>query len=142
MSVSVSSRTRMLVLAIVSAAAVAALAVGLGPLADSARADQALPVCTHSFAPDFSATPNPALVGHAINFNGSCSEVPCPGFGSFPTCPPQSYSWQLGDGTTASTPTVSHSYAAAGTYTVVLTVTDYNTDSFTVSHQVTILAAP
>ncbi|SDX76109.1 Ig-like domain-containing protein [Halobellus clavatus] len=35
-----------------------------------------------------------------------------------------SYTWQLGDGTTASGPTVNHSYASTGTYAVEVTVTD------------------
>ena len=35
-----------------------------------------------------------------------------------------SYSWQFGDGTSDVGETVSHSYLAAGTYTVMLTVTD------------------
>jgi PKD repeat protein len=34
------------------------------------------------------------------------------------------YLWDFGDGTTAEEPTTSHTYAAAGTYTVTLTVTD------------------
>ncbi len=35
-----------------------------------------------------------------------------------------SYLWDFGDGTTVPGSVVSHSYAAAGTYTAVLTVTD------------------
>ncbi|MFC3552053.1 M20/M25/M40 family metallo-hydrolase [Lysobacter cavernae] len=54
-----------------------------------------------------------------------------------------SRSWNFGDGTAASTAThPSHTYAAAGTYTVVLTVTDNGGASHTASQAVTVTAAP
>jgi PKD repeat protein len=40
---------------------------------------------------------------------------------------PYTYSWDFGDGATATGPTVSHSYAQTGTYTITLTVTDSST---------------
>lgn len=45
-----------------------------------------------------------------------------------------SYTWQLGDGTTASGPTVNHSYASSGTYAAEVTVTDSagNADTSTI----------
>ena len=52
----------------------------------------------------------------AINFTGAASRDPD---GSV-----VSYLWSFGDGTTASGVTAVHSYVAAGTYTVQLTVTD------------------
>ena len=130
------------VVAGVSLACVVAIALAGGLLTGAARADQALPVCGSLFAPGFSATPNPALVGQAVAFDGSCSKVPCPAFGSFSNCVPNSYSWQLGDGASASTATASHAYGAAGTYNVTLTVTDYDGASYSVSHQVTVAAVP
>jgi PKD repeat protein len=42
---------------------------------------------------------------------------------------PYTYQWRFGDGTTASTPTVSHTYDLRGTYTVDLTVTDADSRS-------------
>lgn len=71
----------------------------------------------------FTATPNPAEVGEAVAFDGSASadndaEGPSPEI--------IDYFWSFGDGATESTSvaTTSHTYAAAGTYRVVLRVTD------------------
>lgn len=49
-----------------------------------------------------------------------------------------SYAWKFGDGSSGSGQTVAHSYSAAGTYTVTLTVTDSLGFIDQVSHQVTI----
>ena len=63
------------------------------------------------------SSPSSPVVGQSVNFNGSTSR-PAPGRTI------RSYDWDFGDGSTASGPTATHAYAAAGTYTVVLTVTD------------------
>ncbi len=52
------------------------------------------------------------------------------------------YSWNFGDSQpAATTKTVNHTYATAGTYTVSLTVTDNQGATATVSHPVTVTAA-
>ena len=60
--------------------------------------------------------PYAGAVNVAISFNGAASQDPD---GSV-----VSYLWNFGDGTTASGVTAVHAYAAAGSYTVRLTVTD------------------
>jgi serine protease len=61
------------------------------------------------------------------SFTYSCSDLICD-FDASASYDPDgsivSYAWDLGDGATASGATASHTYAADGTYTVVLTVTD------------------
>jgi len=51
-----------------------------------------------------------------------------------------SYDWDFGDGNTATGPSASHTYAAAGTYTASLTVTDEDGDMGSASH--TVVVAP
>jgi PKD repeat protein len=51
-----------------------------------------------------------------------------------------SYAWAFGDGATGTGVTASHTYAAAGTYPVSLTVTDNGGATGTVSHGVTVVA--
>jgi len=64
----------------------------------------------------FSVSPEPA--GAATSFDGSASAGPPSGVAA--------YAWTFGDGSSASgaTATVSHVYAAPGTYTATLAVTD------------------
>jgi PKD repeat protein len=62
-------------------------------------------------------SPSAPTVNQTVNFNGSSSR-PAPGRTI------RSYDWDFGDGTTGSGPTVQHAYSAAGTYSVLLTVTD------------------
>jgi PKD repeat protein len=53
-----------------------------------------------------------------------------------------SWSWRFGDGGTSSSPNPSHTYGAAGTYTVQLTVTDDKGATGSASHAVTVTAPP
>ena len=55
----------------------------------------------------------------------------------------ESYAWDFGDGHTGTGKDASHTYAAAGTYTITLVVTDdANADSAPVTRQVTVAPAP
>jgi serine protease len=72
------------------------------------------------------ATPIPNAVPTA-SFSFSCSSLACTFDGRLSSDSDgtiASYAWQFGDGATATGATASRTYAAAGTYTVRLTVTD------------------
>jgi PKD repeat protein len=62
-------------------------------------------------------SPASPVIGQAINFNASTS-VPAPGRSI------RSYGWNFGDGSTGGGAQIAHAYTIAGTYTVILTVTD------------------
>jgi PKD repeat protein len=72
----------------------------------------------------------PGNVAPDAALEANCTGLICGLSGAGSTDPDgavQSYAWDFGDGTTAGTgsvPTTSHTYAAAGTYQVSLTVTD------------------
>jgi len=66
------------------------------------------------------------------SFTASCSSLTCSFDASASTGSPTTYQWNFGDGTSATGASASHTYAAAGTYPVTLTVTGSNgTDSET-----------
>ena len=77
------------------------------------------------------------------SFTESCTELAC----SFDASESSddngisSYSWNFGDGNSASGITANHSYAADGTYTVTLTVTDTSGQTDTTTRTVTVAAA-
>jgi phosphatidylinositol-3-phosphatase len=56
--------------------------------------------------------------------------------------PISSYAWNFGDTATGTGVTASHTYAAAGTYNVTLTVTDSGGLTGTATHAVTVAASP
>jgi PKD repeat protein len=79
----------------------------------------------------FTFTPNPGVVAQPVTFDASSSSS---GSGI------ASYSWTFGDtvNNSASGVTVQHTYAAAGTYNVVLTVVDNGGKTASVSQQVVV----
>ena len=62
-------------------------------------------------------SPSSPVIGQTINFNGGTS-VAAPGHSI------RNFDWNFGDGTTGGGAQVGHAYSVAGTYTVVLKVTD------------------
>ena len=69
----------------------------------------------------FTVSPTPVNAGIATNFDASAScatQVGCTNAGLV------SFSWNFGDGTSAAGMVTTHSFAAPGTYTVTLTVTN------------------
>ena len=78
----------------------------------------------------FAFTPSSPSVGDSVTFNGSASSD---SDGSI-----VSYTWDFGDGGTASGPIVTHAFTASVTYQVTLTVTDDDGSSDTVTHSVTV----
>ncbi len=76
-------------------------------------------------------------------FTSSCTLLACSFDGTSSTAPSggvASYAWNYGDGQTDSGATVSHTYAAAGSYTVTLTVTDALGQTSTTTHPVVVTA--
>ncbi len=78
-----------------------------------------------------SGGPYSGMENLAIQFDGS--------FSSDPDGDPMTFAWDFGDGGSANGPTPSHTYAAPGTYTVILTVNDGKggTDSHQTSAAIT-----
>jgi len=65
--------------------------------------------------------PYEGCVGQAVQFSGSASG----------DAPPFTYNWDFGDGNSGSGQKPTHIYSSAGTYYVILTVTDSNSNSDT-----------
>ncbi len=79
----------------------------------------------------FTWTPTSPYVGDVVTFNGSANGTA-----------PINYDWTFGDGGTGSGASVTHTYTAAGTYTVSMTASNACPSSQTVTHDVTVQTAP
>ena len=77
------------------------------------------------------------------SFTSACSALTC-SFNASGSSDPDgtiaSYAWTFGDGTTGSSVTASHMYAAGGSYTVTLAVTDSGNAASQTTHVVTVTA--
>jgi PKD repeat protein len=81
----------------------------------------------------FSVTTAPQVLAQPVSFDASASSD---ADGTI-----SSYAWNFGDGSGAGAKP-SHAYAADGTYTVALTVTDSSGLTATTTHQITVAAPP
>ncbi|MBV8430106.1 MAG: PKD domain-containing protein [Solirubrobacterales bacterium] len=72
--------------------------------------------------------------GDTIDLDGSDTE-------STLAIPNANYSWNFGDGTTGTGPSVEHTYSTGGNYTVTLTVTDRGGNQATLSNAIQVLSA-
>src|SRR5262249_60226314 len=82
----------------------------------------------------------PAPTPPVASFTFGCGALNCAfdASGSTDDSGITSYSWNFGDGQTGSGVTANHTYASAGTFTVLLTVTDTGGQSNTTSRTVTV----
>jgi PKD repeat protein len=97
---------------------------------------------TDSFT--MSRSPN-QNVPPVASFSSSCTELVCSFDGSASADSDGSitgYAWDFGDGSTGTGATTTHTYAAAGSYTVGLTVTDAGSATGSTSKNVTPTAPP
>jgi len=86
---------------------------------------------------EFSVSPTPVIAGAAATFDASETTI----YNTHKGNAAVSYSWDFGDGVTGSGKVVQHTYAAAGTYQVKLSVKDKAGQTGTVSHAVVVQAA-
>jgi PKD repeat protein len=82
-------------------------------------------------------------ISPAVTFTPTCALLVCTfsAAGSGADRDVVAYRWDFGDGATAETQNARHSYASAGTYDVVLTLTDDNGETVPISRRVTVKAS-
>ncbi len=100
---------------------------------------------TDAFTMRRATTPPPNQLPTAVIAAPACSALACTFDGSGSSDPDgsiASYAWDFGDGTTGSGAKPNHTYAAAGTYTVSLVVTDNSAGTASATRSVTVAAAP
>ena len=89
--------------------------------------------------PEFSIESATVGIGQEAAFGGEASDA------NGAEALPLEYSWDFGDGSQSgpsATRTASHSYAAAGTYSVTLTATDHLGLKGTIAHEITVSPPP
>jgi PKD repeat protein len=84
----------------------------------------------------FAVSPTPALAGVALHFDASASQV---GSGASSIT---SYAWDFGDGSTGTGKAPTHTFSAAATFNVRLTVTNDRGLSASASQQITVGTPP
>ena len=92
-----------------------------------------------------STQPPPPNQAPTASFSSSCTELACSFDGGGSTDGDGSltgYAWNFGDATSAAGRTPNHSYTAAGTYTVTLTVTDDDGAAASTTGSVTVAQPP
>lgn len=85
---------------------------------------------------DFTLTPDSPAVGQEVAFTSKVTDP------ATPPLTPYTYAWAFGDGGTSTVQNPTHTYAAAGTYTVVLSVTNSRGEVGTKEKVVTVTATP
>jgi len=113
----------------------ASTVAGEQDVADNTYTDgQVIVVAKKPPVASFAYSPIEPVKGEVVTFDASSS------YDSDGTI--QSYSWNLGDGTSDSGMIVTHAYSAEGTYTVTLTVTDNDALTGSATAYVTVAVSP
>jgi PKD repeat protein len=86
------------------------------------------PLCPAASACDFTIPSTSPIVGQSVSFSASAAGG----------VSPYTYTWDFGDGSTGTGSSVSHAYQSAGTFNVILTITDSSGQTQTVKKAVTI----